>query len=410
MPVFNYRGVDGRGRSITGTMIAESESGLEEKLRATGYWLLHAEADRGMIPEKVGAAGKRWMNKWGQANRRDLIEFCTLMSFETKAGVPLIQALDVAAQDCENPKFKKLIKVLQRDIEGGLLFYQALEKHPETFAPNFVSMVRAGEISAKLPDTFEDLRAYLEWVDNIIADFRQASLYPAIVMSVVSAFVLFLFSYIIPKFGLLLASTKVPLPLVTQIIFGLSDFAKRTWWIWLLALLLVTVGIKVARAFSKGFAFWIDQMKLQMPILGELNLMLAMSRFTHNLAILYRSGIPIVQSLRLCQNLTGNAVVESAVTTVRESVEAGESISEAMRQRPVFPAMLLRMVVMGEGSGNLDQALQNVAGYYNQVIPRKIKKLFTILEPAVMLFLIGLVGTVAMSIFLPILALMSAIK
>src|SRR6266516_1592095 len=410
MPVFNYRGVDGRGRSITGTMIAESESGLEEKLRATGYWLLHAEADRGIISEKVGGAGKRWMNKWGQANRRDLIEFCTLMSFETKAGVPLIQALDVAAQDCENPKFKKLIKVLQRDIEGGLLFYQALEKHPETFAPNFVSMVRAGEMSAKLPDTFEDLRAYLEWVDNIIADFRQASLYPAIVMSVVAAFVLFLFSYIIPKFGLLLASTKVPLPLVTQIIFGLSDFAKRTWWIWLLALFLVTVGIKVARAFSKGFAFWIDQMKLQMPIFGELNLMLAMSRFTHNLAILYRSGIPIVQSLRLCQNLTGNAVVESAVVTVRESVEAGESISEAMRQRPVFAALLLRMVVMGEGSGNLDQALQNVAGYYNQVIPRKIKKLFTILEPMVMLFLIGLVGTVAMSIFLPILALMSAIK
>ena len=261
MPVFNYRGVDGRGRSITGTMIAESESGLEEKLRATGYWLLHAEADRGIIPEKVGAAGKRWMNKWGQSKRRDLIEFCTLMSFETKAGVPLIQALDVATQDCENPKFKKLIKVLQRDIEGGLLFYQALEKHPETFAPNFVSMVRAGEISAKLPDTFEDLRAYLEWVDNIIADFRQASLYPAIVMSMVAAFVLFLFSYIIPKFGLLLASTKVPLPLVTQIIVGLSDFAKRTWWIWLLVLFLVTVGNKVARTFSKGFAFWIDQMK-----------------------------------------------------------------------------------------------------------------------------------------------------
>src|SRR6266516_5452299 len=317
MPVFNYRGVDGRGRSITGTMIAESESGLEEKLRATGYWLLHAEADRGIISEKVGGAGKRWMNKWGQANRRDLIEFCTLMSFETKAGIPLIQALDVAAQDCENPKFKKLIKVLQRDIEGGLLFYQALEKSPDTFAPNFVSMVRAGEMSAKLPETFEDLRAYLEWVDAIIADLRQASLYPAIVLTVVCSFVLFLFSFSIPKFAMLLAQTHAPLPMITQIMFGLSDFAKKSWWAWLGVLLLLTLGVQLGRQMFPPFAFWVDQMKLKMPIFGELNLMLSISRFTHNLAILYRSGIPILEALRLCQRgLIGNAKIEQAVAEV----------------------------------------------------------------------------------------------
>ncbi len=410
MPVFTYRGVDNNGRAVTGTMVADNELGLEEKLRATGHWLLQAQSAAGAIAEKPRGGVARWLARWGGAKRRDLIEFCTLMSFQTKAGVPLIQALEVASQDCENAKFKKVLRSLQRDIEAGLLFYQALEKYPETFAPNFVSMIRAGEMSAKLPETFEDLRGYLEWVDTIIADLRQASLYPAIVLTVVCAFVLFLFSYIIPKFALLLTQTHAPMPMITQIIFGLSDFAKKTWWAWLGVLLLVTLGVQAGRKMFPPFAFWVDKVKLKLPIFGELNLMLSVSRFTHNLAILYRSGIPIVQSLRLTEHLTGNAVVQTAVESVRESVEAGESMSESMRRRPVFPAMLLRMVVMGETSGNLDQALQNVADYYNQIIPRRIKKLFTILEPALMLFLIGLVGCVALSIFLPILSLMSAIK
>src|ERR1043166_7156364 len=210
MPVFTYRGVDNNGRAVTGTMSAENETGLEEKLRSTGHWLLHAEASQAVNTDKPRSGVAKWLARWGAAKRRDLIEFCTLMSFQTKAGVPLIQALDVAGQDCENLRFKKVLRNLQKDIEAGLLFYQGLEKYPETFAPNFVSMIRAGEMSAKLPETFEDLRGYLEWVDTIIADLRQASLYPLIVLTVACVFVLFLLSYIIPKFAALLASTHAP--------------------------------------------------------------------------------------------------------------------------------------------------------------------------------------------------------
>ena len=134
------------------------------------------------------------------------------------------------------------------------------------------------------------------------------------------------------------------------------------------------------------------------------------SRFAHNLAILYRSGIPILQSLHLCQNLVGNAVVQDAAARVEERVKAGDTISEAIRQEPVFPAMLLRMVIMGENTGNLDAALENVSDYYNQVIPRRVKRVITIMEPMMIIFLIFIVGAVALSIFLPILSLMSAIK
>ena len=411
MPIFRYRGVDNSGRAVSGMMVANDEPTLEKKLRAGGAWLLEAEREKATPAEpQVANPRLKWLNWWGRANRRDLIEFCTLMSFQCKAGIPLLQALEVASQDCENPQFRQILIGLQRHIEGGLLFYQALERYPRSFSPQFLSMVRAGELSSKLPETFDDLRKYMEWLDQIIADIRQASLYPAIVFSVVCAFVLFLFTYIIPKFVILLESTHVPLPMVTQVIFGVSDFAKKTWWVWASILLFSTVGSTILRRVSKGFALWFDGLKLKLPVFGELNMMLSVSRFTHNLAILYRAGLPIIQSMKLCQGLVGNAVVQAAVVDVEESIGAGETISEAMRRQIVFPSILVRMVVMGETTGNLDAALENVADYYNQIIPRRIKKIFAIMEPALMLFLIGLVGTVALSIFLPILSLMSAVR
>jgi type IV pilus assembly protein PilC len=197
---------------------------------------------------------------------------------------------------------------------------------------------------------------------------------------------------------------------MTQIIFGVSGFAKATWWMWLTGLLVGGITVHVLRRVSESFALAFDRMKLKLPVFGELNHMLSISRFTHNLSILYRSGIVILQSLELCKGLVGNVAVERAVGEVRDAVKAGEGISEAMTRHDVFPPLLLRMVVLGEKTGHIDTALENVSTYYNEVIPRRIKRIFTIMEPAIMLTLIGVVGVVAMSIFLPILSLMDAAK
>jgi len=239
---------------------------------------------------------------------------------------------------------------------------------------------------------------------------RQASLYPGIVLSVVSVFVVGLFIFIVPRFAALLKAANAPLPLLTQLIFQDSDVLKATWWVWLLAVPATVAGVLVARHYSKRVAFWFDALKLKLPIFGGLNWMLAISRFTHNLAILYRSGVPILQALKLCQGVIGNAVVEQAVGDVEEAVKAGSTISEALRREPVFPPILLRMVVMGETTGNLDHALENVSEYYNEIIPRRIKKVLTVFEPALTVFLIAVVALVALSIYLPILSLIGAIK
>ena len=411
MPVFRYQAADDQGHAINGTMPAQDESHLEERLESAGLWLIDAKVERALsgatktVRLEGGGAGL-----WGKKKRRALIEFCTMMSFQSRVGIPLVQALEVASEDCEIVAFRSVLAGLQHHIESGLLFYEALEKYPRIFSTHFISVIRAGEMSSKLPETFEDLCKYLEWVDQIIADVRQASLYPSIVSVVILCFVLFLFTFIIPQFATLLNGLKIPLPLITQIIFGLSDFVKGYWWVWVILLLFLTVGVPVGRRFSRAFARWLDRMKLKLPIFGELNLMLSISRFTHNFAILYRSGIHILQSLELCKNLVGNVVVEEAVGGVLADVKTGSTISEAMRKHDIFPPMLLRMVVMGETTGSLDTALENVANYYNQVIPRRIKKVFTVMEPMLMLLLIGIVGAVALSIYLPLLALMGSIK
>jgi len=248
-------------------------------------------------------------------------------------------------------------------------------------------------------------------MDRVLADVKQASLYPSIVMTVILVFVLFLFTFIIPKFAALLDSLHVKQPLLTQAVFAVGAFTKGTWFIWLPLLVLLVLSITVGRRVSPRVAEMLDRLKLHLPVFGELNLMLALSRFTHNLAILYRSGLPILEALKLCQQgLIGNRIVERAVGAVEAEIKTGSTISEALHRQPVFSALLVRMVAMGETSGNLDKALNNVSDYYTEVIPRRIKSVFSILEPALMLFLIFLVGCVALAIYLPIISLMGAIR
>ena len=230
-----------------------------------------------------------------------------------------------------------------------------------------------------------------------------------IVLLVVCFFVLALFTFVIPQFVVLLSAVKVALPLPTRIMFGVSGFAKATWWLWLLGLIVVPGGIQLGRHFSPAFAVYFDRLKFKMPIFGQLNHMLAISRYAHNLAILYRSGVVIVQALKLCQGLVGSALLAKVVEDVAKGVEAGETLSEAMRRHEVFPGLLLRMAVMGEKTGSLDHALEHVSDYYNLIIPQRIKKIFSIVEPMLIVFLVFLVGAVALSIFMPIIALMGAI-
>ena len=410
MPVFKYQAVDVKGRGVDGSMVAYDEINLESKLKAIDMWLIEATVSHApSIAAKAAADRSGWLSTFRKIKRRELIEFCTLMAFETRVGIPLIQALEIATHDCNDLRFRRILEGVKQQLESGLLFYEALEKYPQAFTPQFTSVIRAGASSGKLPDAFTDLKEYLEWVEKVIADVRQASLYPLITLVVVSGFGLFLFTFIIPKFVDLMKLTKVPVPMLTQIVFGISDFAKATWWLWVLVMLFLVVGVPLIRKLSRGFARFVDIVKLKLPLFGELHLMLAIPRFAHNLSILYSSGIPIIQAFNLTRGLIDCVPVEDAVEQMEADLKSGHTISEAMRKHIIFPAVLLRMVTMGETTGKLDEALQGVSDYYNEVIPRRVKQIFTFLEPAMTLGLIFMVGAIALSIYLPMLSLMSSV-
>jgi len=427
MPEFRYQAIDKQGRQLAGLLAARDEKDLTEKLKKLGLWLVESAMERPAWDVDVQARSKaksqpryQWLRALtrlggvggpGKPKRREVIDFCTLLTFQVRAGVPLVQALRATGEDCTDKRFREVINQLRLHIESGLEFHEALQHFPGVFSQHFVSVVRAGVISGKLPETLDNLKDYLEWVDQMNGDVRQAALYPSIIAVVVMVFTAFLFTVIIPRFADLLDKMHVPQPMLTKIVLGASGFATATWWIWVPAVAAIVIGVPMGKRFSPRFALALDRLKLQVPVFGPLNLMLALSRFAHNLAILYRSGIPILEAFRQCQQgLIGNLHVAEAVGKAAADIKTGSTISEAMERQPAFSSMLVRMVNLGETTGNLDNALVTVSEYYNEVIPRRIKSLFSVLEPMLMLFIIGIVGVVALAIYMPILSLMSTIR
>lgn len=407
MPNYGYEGIDRSGRNVAGKMAAVDETELEEKLRALGLWLVRAKTDK---TDGRAKRRRRWAVLASRPPRREIVNFCTLMSFQLKVGIPMVTALQVTAEDCEHAQFRATLVELKQQIEAGMLLCEAMDRFSTTFPPQFVSLVRAGESSSTLPDTFLELKRYMEWQEQIMADVHQATIYPAAVSVVVMALVMVLFTFVVPRFVKLLAAVNVQLPMPTRIVFRVSDLVKGTWWIWLIGILVVPPAVALARRRYKKFAIFYDKVKFRLPLFGSLNRMLTMARLARNLGILYSAGVVLVNALKLCRGLVGSMWVATLLEEVTSRVEAGDTLSEALRRHPIFPGLLVRMVAMGEKTGRLDDSLDNVAGYYGAIVPRKIKKIFAIMEPTLILFLVGIVGFVALAIFLPILSLLGSIK
>lgn len=398
MPVYHYVALNVRtGQSVNGAMEVADEAALDARLRGMGFSLTRSERQ------------KQKKKLFDKISRRDLIDFYYLMTYQVRAGVSVIEAVRIAAGECKHPKLREILKHVERKVRSGLMFFEAMDGHPDAFPPNVVNMVRAGEMSCKLGDTFQELREYEEWQEKMQADIRQATIYPTIIVIVICAFVLVLSTVVLPKFKMLLAQLKTELPLSTQIVFASSDFFKSTWWMWIVGILGLHFGIKYARKRYEWVALVCDRIALLIPGFGSLNRMISMSRLTHNLASLIGAGLTVLDALHHCRELVGNKVVEKAVIRIKQDVASGVDLSEAMAKHPVFPEMVIRMVSLGETTGFLEDGLENASEFYNQVIPRTTKKLFSIMEPVLMLFIIGLLGLVASSIFLPIVKMMGGV-
>jgi type II secretory pathway component PulF len=410
MNSYLYQAVDDAGRLSQGLLQATDPMSIEAQLQQKGLWPISIEHQKTKNTSQSKGNKTRVSKARGHKARRAQIEFFTIMAFQCRAGIPILQALEAASGESSHPGYQQVITSLGKFIEQGETLWEAIQRYPSHFAKSTVSIIRAGELSGQLPEAFDDLSEHLEWMDKMLAEIKQATIYPAIVTFVVMIFVLVLFSAVIPQFEKLLGNVNVPLPWLTVVIFNMSQLIKSSWPLWTSALACLFIGIPIGRRLNKRFEYLTDRLKFKLPLLGPLYHMLAISRFANHLSITTKSGIPILNALKLCEGLTGNVVLDHAIQNTRLNIEKGDQISQSMRKERVFPSILLRMVMVGERTGNLDISLQSVSGYYNTMIPRLIKKLFSIIEPAIILFLISVVGGVAVAVFMPMLSLMDNIK
>jgi type II secretory pathway component PulF len=401
MITFAYRGVDARGRSRVGKRLAADESALEETLRADGVWLVSARE----VPKerKQGMRGR-------SVGRRELIHFCALMEFLTRVGVPLVQSLELAAQDGERPEWIRLLLDLRQRLESGISLATAMECHPRVFRPDFTSLVRAGEASGSVPEAFGELKSHLEWQDQVMADVRQATLYPLAVLVTAALFVVVLFTFVVPKFVALLALVKVALPWPTRVVFVVSDLMRSAAVPGLVLLVLVGLGLGVLHRRSEGIALMWERLLFRLPVWGPLMRLLVAGRFARNLALLYRNGVALLPALKLVQDLMGSRIAAKSAADVGRRIEAGSCLSEALAMHDIFPPLLVRLVRVGERTGQLDATLERVAAYYLQLVPQRVRRLLGLLEPALILSLVGLVGFVALAVYLPILSLLQNLR
>jgi type IV pilus assembly protein PilC len=337
-----------------------------------------------------------------------LIEFFLQLGLQLRSGISLVEALGFGLEDDLNPVFQSVQSEVMERVKAGSSFSESLSAHPRTFAPLVVNLVRAGESSGRLAETCVEIRRYYEWIDRLMSDIRQALLYPAFVLVATIVFFFLVFTFLIPRFAQVLTEIKVKLPLLTRLLLDISDFMKGHGWVVGAGLAVVILAVKFGPRFSVRFAWALDWLKLSLPVFGPIHHLICLSRVAQNLATLYRAGIPLLSSLQLCRALVGNRLLEDAMATVESSVNSGRPMHEAMRDNEVFSRLMVRMVAVGEATGTLGDALQHVADYYNDVVPRQVKKLLSIMEPVIIVGLIVMVGTIALAVFLPIAGMLDA--
>lgn len=399
MSIYHYRAFDASGRAVSGVLDAESLSTMENRLRGEGLWLLDARRGRAAAQEEGVSRLK--------IKRGELTGFFLQMPLLLRAGITLPQALARLAEDFKDEQLGPVAAGLHERVILGVPLHRAMAAYPRIFPPQTLAIVQAGEISGRLPEVFESLSSYYEWLAQLIGDIRQALVYPVMVSIAAMSMVLMLFTFVVPRFVGLLGDLSLEIPLLTRVVIFISDLLLRGWPVIVALGFGVPVGLKFALR-SPSFARGFDRALMRLPIFGDLVAMFALSRFTNTLGMLYRAGIPLLRGLDVCRNVVGNRAIAQALDEARQRVAEGALLSRCLGKYDFFPPTLVTMIATGESSGSLDFSLQSISNYYNRIIPRRIKVIFAIFDPAIMIFLIGVVGCVALAVVLPILQLWQA--
>jgi type IV pilus assembly protein PilC len=392
MPSFQYKAIDQDGHKARGRLEAFNEVDLELRLRKMGLDLITSRA----LAHNAPAVGS------SSITRQDLITFCFDMEQISRAGIPLVDGLRDLRDGLTNPRFREVLTSTLEDIEGGKTLSESLATFPNVFNKVFLSLIRAGELSGQLTEVFENLGLTLRWQDELIAQTRKLLIYPATVFVVVGAVVIFLLLYLVPQIVGLLKTMGLELPLQTRILIALSEFTANYWYLLIVVpVLLVSVGGLAVRS-SPRVKYAFDYLLLRLPVIGQILQKILLARFANFFALMYRSGITVLEAMRTSEDIVANDYVADGLRRASQQINAGENLSEAFQNLGMFPPLVVRMLRVGETTGALDTALMNITYFYNRDVKESVDKALKLLEPMLTLFLGIILALILFSVLTPV--------
>jgi type IV pilus assembly protein PilC len=396
MATFEYTARNAQGQETTGTMDAASRDEVVANLRKNRMVLVR------LREAKKAKRGVR-------VPTRDIVIFTRQFATMINSGLPLVQALDILAQQTENKALSEVTKQVVYDVESGHTLADALSKHPKAFTQLYVNMVAAGEAGGILDTILLRLAVFLEKNDAIVRKVKGAMIYPAVIFSVAIIAVLVLLIFVIPTFQSMFASVNMELPLPTKIVIGMSEVLQNFWWMMILGA--VAFVFLVQRYYAtEGGKLVIDKLLLNAPVLGDLLRKSAVSRFTRTLGTLISSGVAILDGLEITARTAGNRVIHDAVMESRGSIAGGETIAQPLAKSGVFPPMVTSMIAVGEATGGLDEMLTKIADFYDDEVDAAVSALLSLMEPIMIVVLGVIVGGMIVAMYLPIFGMINAVQ
>ncbi|MBI5236131.1 MAG: type II secretion system F family protein [Deltaproteobacteria bacterium] len=405
MAFFTYKARDRQGALITGSLEAVDKGQLEAALDGMG--LIPIRVDVGMRLPSLDVF-RRYIDV-KEVPEQEIIIFSRQMATLFGAGVPLMRALSTLELQAGSKKFAAIIKTIRTDVEAGSSLSVAIAKHKRVFPEFYPHMVEAGEAGGILDDVLGRIASMLEKNAENRAKVKSATLYPKIVVGALVIAITVLMYFVVPRFVKMYASFNVTLPLPTRMLIHISNVFTSYWHIGIIAVAAVFIAWRFYVLTPSGALRW-DGVKLKLPIFGPILLKSVLSRFSRVLGSLYKSGLPILQSLDIASRAVENKALSAEIKSIEVDVRAGKTLSAPMSVAKHFPPLVVQMVAVGEDTGNLDEMLDKVAEYYDQEVDASIRNLTTTLEPVLLGFIFVIVLFLALAIFLPMWDIIKVVK
>jgi type IV pilus assembly protein PilC len=412
MSTYAFRAIDTAGIPSRGEVEAESKTQVTEQLRERGLIVLDVSED------KESVKLERLMDRFRSVKMRELAVFSRQFATLIGSGMPMLRSLYTLEDQTEDERLAEAIRTVRQDVEAGSSLGDSMERQPEIFDQLFRSIVRSGETSGRLEEAMDRIAFHLEKMDALHRQIRSALMYPAFVFAVAVVIMLAVVAFIVPVFiGVFeeLAADqpgeKAELPFMTQITVAISDVVTGWWFVWLPGLILGAFAFSRWKKTESGRHQW-DAIKLKLPFqIGDVVQKVALARWSRTFSGTVASGVPILQSVHITGQTSGNVLISDAMDNVYESVKSGGSIAHPVEQQPnLFPPMVAHMVSVGEESGQLEHMLTKIADFYEAEVDAKVKALTSLLEPVMIVFVGGVVGFIVISMYLPIFSLYDKIK